>query len=287
MERYFVRRTDRTIRDLYVRPITIRVHNIGESSVEAAEKRSTPLIESALFEVAYLKRVAYQVVDNWPTPVRLSARDRFSFGERLAGFNLPFPRARFNPDLVRFYQLGAGSDIPVLQFLAFYQVLEYFFVSISDQRLYTQLAKRINDPRFATVARQLDRLIQDVVSHRRMSDESEMLKMVLMEYVDKDELRTFVEEYQGHLGDKLYTKKRTRFGVECQVNLESDSIYADVAKVVKTVRNALVHSSDRYERQDRHIPFSKNAEVVRLEVPLVKFLAERIIVASADGWGAG
>ena len=80
---------------------------------------------------------------------------------------------------MRFYLLGMSSNIPVLQFLSFYQVLEYFFVSISDEHLYQRLTKRVNDPRFSSEPKSLDRLIQDVIEHKRTTDETEMLKLVL------------------------------------------------------------------------------------------------------------
>jgi len=51
--------------------------------------------------------------------------------------------------------------------------------------------------------------------------------------------------------------------------------------VVKTVRNALVHSSDHHERVERHVPFSEGTRLVEMEVPLVRFLAERVVIASA------
>lgn len=108
-----------------------------------------------------------------------------------------------------------------------------------------------------------------------------MLKNVLNKFVDETELMDFINSYEKHIEDKLYTKKHTRFGEEIEVKLEKGHVIGNVAKIIKTIRNALVHSSDTYERNLRHVPFSKSTEIVKREIPLVKFLAERVIIASA------
>ena len=142
-----------------------------------------------------------------------------------------------------------SSDEPVLQFLAFYQVLEYFFIMVSDEQLYNKLSRQLNDPKFKTTRRHLDNLIKNVVEHKRSTDEKEMLKNVLNKFIDETELIKFIQAYEDHLGDKLYSKKRSIFGEEVEVRLESGHVMGNVAKSIKAVRDALVHSSDRYERR--------------------------------------
>jgi len=269
------------IQELFFRPYTIRVTSFFATSHDDAIERTNRILDACIFELGYLKRMGIQLADDWPHRRRLTAVERFNYGDKYNSDHLPSPRSSFNPDLVRFYQFGMSSDIPVLQFLAYYQVLEYFFLTVSDEHLYAKLSQRLNDPRFSTVPKQLDRVIQDVAEHKRSSNETEMLKAVLVRFVDKADLAAFITEYQTHLGEKVYTKKRGRFGTETNVNLDPEHIFDGIAGIVKAVRNALVHSSDRYDRNDRHVPFSKSTEIVRLEVPLLKYLAERVIIGSA------
>jgi hypothetical protein len=128
----------------------------------------------------------------------------------------------------------------------------------------------------------LDHLIQDVLGHAKTTDETEMLKLVIDKYVEEQELLTFVMRYEDHLGERWYTKKRERFGVEAEIKAQLGHVTGNVAKIVRTVRNALVHSSDRFERTGRHMPFSESSDLVLREVPLVKYLAEQVIIASAE-----
>lgn len=270
------------LKDYLFIPSTIQVFNISEPNSQLALKRSSELIDACLFGLSYAKNLHLRLLDEWPLRRERGVRSRFTFGGQVPGRNLPLPNATYNSDIVRFYQLGVSSDIPVLQFLAFYQVLEYFFIAISDEQLYAKLASRINDFKFRANPNNLDRIIQDVLEHNRSTDETEMLKSVLTKYVDEAELISFIQTYEDYLNDRHYTKKRDRFGVEIEVKLTPGHVMGNIAKIIKTVRNALVHSSDRHDRNIRHVPFSKSAEIVEREVPLVKFLAEKVITATAS-----
>jgi len=51
--------------------------------------------------------------------------------------------------------------------------------------------------------------------------------------------------------------------------------------MIKIIRNALVHSSDRYEGKKSYVPFSESTEIVEKHIPLLKFLAEKVIFATS------
>ena len=157
-------------------------------------------------------------------------------------------------------------------------------MTVSDEQLYATLSHRLNDPAFKPISRQLDRLIQDVLDHRRLTDETEMLKLVLQKYVEADELVTFIRAYEEHHSDQHYTKRRQVFGQELpEVRFEEGHLRGNIAKRVKVIRNAIVHSSDRHERQERFVPLTtQSEELIRKEIPLMRFLAERVVILTAE-----
>lgn len=267
------------IREYLYRPPTIRVYNIQETTPEAALKRAIPIIDACLFELSYLRNLTFTLSESWH--VRQPKIRPFTYGDPVLTNQFSIPTANFNSDIIRFYQRGTIGEDPVNQFLSFYQILEYYFIEVTDELLYNKLSRRINDPRFSTTPKNLNRIIQDVIDHKRVTDETEMLKSVLAKYVDETELLEFIRTYEAYLNKEIYTKKRTVFGEELQVSTSPGYIIPTVAKVIKTIRNALVHSSDRYERKDRYIPSTSSEKLIRQELPLIKFLAERVIIASA------
>jgi len=272
---------DSDIRNYMYSPITLRVHNLGAPSVEIAIRKSSPIIEGCLFELSYLKGISLALSEEWP---RRQPRVRpFRYQDRIRENVLPLPKAMFNSDIVRFYQRGVSTRDPVIQFLSYYQVLEYFFLSVSDERLYETLSHRITDPRFSPKPSFLDRIIQDVLNHRRITNETEMLKLVLQKYVEPDDLIAFIRAYEEHLGERFYTKRKRLFGQDVpEIRFEQAHLYGNIAKRIKAIRNAIVHSSDRYERKERFVPLTSQSEaIISREIPLMKFLAERVIISTA------
>lgn len=271
-------RENQTLSDLLYAPLTVKVLGLNEISSDAAAKKALELIEGCLFNLAYLKGTALVLEEELPK--RQALGDSFQFEENDFGKELPLPRAKVNKDVARFYQRGMAVEDPVNQFLSFYQVLEYFFLTVSDEELYRKLASLVNDPLFSAKPKHLDKVIQVTLNHKRESDETEMLRLVISKHVDESELIAFIGAYEDHLGDKWYTKKRKLFGEENEIRVASGHVLGNVAKRVKLVRNALVHSSDRYNRQENFVPTRAAEMEIRKEVPLVKYLAEKVIIAS-------
>lgn len=265
--------------DYVYMPLTIKVSGLTEVSAENSAKKALDLIEGCLFNLAYLKGLSLVLEEE--IPKRLPIGEHFQFEDNDFGKQFPLPKAKINRDVARFYQRGMAVEDPVNQFLSFYQVMEYFFLSVSDEELYRKLAALVNDPLFSSRPKHLDKVIQATISHKRESDETEMLKLVLSKHVDESELIAFINAYENHLGDKWFTKKRKLFGEENEVRTTVGHTVGNVAKRVKLIRNALVHSSDRYNRQENFVPTRAAEAEIRKEVPLVKYLAEKVIIASS------
>lgn len=267
------------IRGIYSRLITIKVYNIGADTIDEAEKISSKKVEDALFELSYMKNIPIWVVDEFPYK-RSSRLEKFRYNEIYPNWNFPL-KTSYNSDLIRFYQFAMSTNIPEFQFLSYYHILEYFFITVNNEKLYDMIEKRIKDPRFTFTEKYYGFLIQDIMNNKQETDEKVMLKNVLEKYIDKAELKIFIESYEKHLGDKIYTKKHDVFGVQLQVILEKDHIIGNIAVHIKEIRNALVHSSEKYLIGTRYVPLTKSSKELSKEIPLMKFLAEKIIIATS------
>jgi len=274
--------SDRIIEYFYHMPITIKVHNLDTMNVDQAMDKSNKIIETCLFTLSYLKNLTIILEDEFTSPKSKYMEFNYSLKEEITYNNLPLSNMCFTSDIIRFYQLGMSSDITILKYLTFYQVLEYFFLKVNEETLYSALSYQMNDPGFTTAEKYMERLVKCFDNnYKNIYDETEMLKNVLQKFVEFNDLNDFILKYEVFLGENIYTSKSIIFGQECEVKLKKDHIYGNITKLIKTIRNALVHSSDRYERNERHIPFSESTHIVNKHIPLLKFLAEKVIIASA------
>lgn len=265
------------------RLFTIKIYNTNQSSVENNLKFTNTVIDSCIFSFSSLKQATINVVEFFSKRRRLSEQKLNIFKIQPSNsFN--FPRVKINPQLLKFYQLASSTEFESHKFLSYYHILEYFFLSVSDENLYEKLSRRINDPKFRTTSQSLDKLIHDINSHKSENDETEMLKNVLIKYINEDEIIEFIKEYEALTNENIYTKKRTVFGNEINgTNLQSGHVFGPISKHIKAIRNALVHSSDRHERNDRFIPYSKSSmDEVKIQTPVLKYLAEKIIISTAE-----
>lgn len=262
---------------------TLKIYNVNESNAENCLKLTNGIIDSCIFSISSLKQTAITIVEFFPQR-RRRVREASEIFKIQASNHFNFPRVNINPHLLKFYQLASSTEFESHKFLSYYHILEYFFLSVSDQNLYEKMSRRINDPKFKTIAQDLDKLIFDISSHKTENDETEMLKNVLSKFIIEDELIDFIKDYEEKIGENIFTKKKVLFGVEISgTNLQSGHVFGPIAKHIKTIRNAIVHSSDRHERNSRFIPYSKlSMDALKMEIPVLKFIAEKIIIASAN-----
>lgn len=207
------------------------------------------------------------------------------------GFDLPLseesddtlkiPNAIYEDDLIGFYKIAKSSLFPSQAFLSYYHVLEYNFLRVSDEDLFNRTKSIINSPTFNSNYDNVNKLLAVLKKHERNLDETSMLKRVISKYVDEEELINFIKELEDKLNEKSYSKpKEDIFGEKIPLKLEEGHTIGNSAKIIKHIRNSLVHSSDKYTREECVVPFSASESIVTKYIPLVKYLAEKVIYAS-------
>ena len=239
------------------------------------------MFETSLFEMAYLKKECTNLCKSWDDFYHDSEEEDSDLEESQEKESFQIPKVFYNKELTKFYRLGMSSYFPILKYLTFYQILEYFFIKVSDEELYNKLSYELKDPKFVPKEPHIAILVRIVEEHSKKLDETEMLKNVLKKYIDFTGLKEFIENYEEKISEKIYTKRNEIFGEIVEVSLKENHIFGNIAKIINIIRNALVHSSDRYEGKIRYVPFSESTEIVEKHIPLLKFLAEKVIFATS------
>jgi|TARA_B110000240_G_C13438244_1_gene426876 hypothetical protein len=195
--------------------------------------------------------------------------------------SLKIPNAVYEDDLIGFYKIAKSSLFPSQAFLSYYHVLEYNFLRVSDEELFNRTKSIINIPTFNSSYDNVNKLLAVLKKHERNLDETSMLKRVISKFVDEQELINFVLDLEVKLNEKAYSKpKDDIFGERIPIKLEEGHTIGNSAKIIKHIRNSLVHSSDKYTREDCVVPFSQSESVVTKYIPIVRYLAEKVIYAN-------
>lgn len=228
------------------------------------------LAEAATFNFGFVHGVAFNFTPSWET-TRYSLRRR-------PDENPNFPQQYYEPELINYYNLGLGTDSVVLTYLAFYNILEYFYPLVAENELHNKIKENIIQPDFSVKKRvKLRKLVKDISKLENKLNERESLKLVLSEYFEIDELIGWITDFEHEFG-VYYTEWVNLFGTRKKLEVTVDNIINGLGSRIYSVRNALVHNKEG--EIGRFIPYTEHDEILMKEIPLLRFIAEQLIIRS-------
>lgn len=261
------KRDDRSIGEVF-RLTSIRVITDPNSGIGANQQRMHELAEAAIFHIAYGQGVSVSFTKSWE-------RTYYWLGRKETE-EVQFPLRTYNSELIGYYNLALSSDSLVLGYLALYQILEYFYTSVSENALHKNVQEQLVSPDFAhTKPKKLRDLIKTIRQFDARIDELSALKLVLETYFEKADLRQWIEEYEAKHGP-YFTNEITLFGSSFRLDTSDNSIIPNLAARIYKVRNALVHNKEG--EVSRFVPYTGQEEALNKEVQVLVFLAEQLIV---------
>lgn len=199
---------------------------------------------------------------------------------------LQYPKTEFDNAPLSLYWYGrSATGMPLLQFLAFYQVIEFYFPIYSQSEAQRKLKSILKDPTFrgdrdTDIAKLLGAI--HISRSGAFGDEKSQLRATLMECVDLDTLRYFLE---GDVERKDFFLTKAKVLPYHRIPLANPSadLRNDVADRVYDIRCKIVHT--KTESGDGSVelllPFSQEAEQLSFDIELVQFLAQRVLVAGS------
>ena len=197
------------------------------------------------------------------------------------------PLRKYTNDVVDYYKQALASNDPYIKFISFYHVMEYFFDDVFKRKLVTDLKDKITHPDFSYKNEDKIYDIALFVKNRlRMNDETgqgnelESLKYVLSEYISIDDLKARIDAID--LNALQYYKNNKVSFCNAPVISWSDTqgVFTQLARRIYFTRNSLVHSKSG-KNKERYRPYQDEKQL-QLEIPLVKAVAELIIINSSE-----
>lgn len=263
-----------TLSKVLSRFLTIQVKNINATDIGNIKKIANQLINSSLFELSLIKDIHLKLDEP-------RTRDLFRFRRDIIDKELEVPKIKYNEDIIKHYTMGLEGSHPVLSFLSFYQVLEGYFIKASNSELIKNTQKFLIDPRFNLKQDSVVLgLINDIQTFKLENNELNQLKIVLTNYIDKNKTIDFIKIFETKKGEKHFSAKRLIFDENLRLNLDEDNLISSLAKRIYTIRCAIVHSKIGHSNV-KYVPSSKNDKILMLETPLMRFLAEEVIINSS------
>jgi hypothetical protein len=174
--------------------------------------------------------------------------------------------------------------MPLLEYLAYYQVIEHFLPTYAHTIAIRRLRAALNDPRFD---RQDDAALGGIVEMltrdgRTYTKEREQVHAVLAACVDEAQIRSFLDRHPA--AARVLADKKRIAGIRPVTTKDTTAGIVDqVAERIYELRCRIVHAKDSEETSREQLrPFDREARDLRHDLNLVRFVAQRVLITSAQ-----
>ncbi|HIY92742.1 MAG TPA: hypothetical protein H9820_07340 [Candidatus Companilactobacillus pullicola] len=191
------------------------------------------------------------------------------------------PKLNYDKKLTDLYSAGNWTDNPFTAFINYYQIIEYFFNKIPDDRLFDVVQSRITSPLFAYSNKDnVMELVKEIYDLRQKDmNELNSLEIVLDHFLDVERLKELLEKDIKNYASSIPSfisghKKQVCFNIN-NFNDDRSGNIERLARRIYSIRNSLVHNKDG--NQNSYNP-QHHYKMLLKEVPLMKAIASIIII---------
>jgi hypothetical protein len=265
----------------YSGPIFLRIEGIGITEHDKAVNLLEDLSNSLFMQIDF-RFDSPLTLARGRNPLRGFPRSRGKLDE---DSQLVFPRFSYerNPSSLYWYARSASS-MPLLQFLAFYQCIEFFFPQYSRQETIAKIKNVLKNPVFdGTKDSSINAILNVTIEGRRgaLLEERKQLGATLKQCVDASALRDFLNETEER--KQFYRSGYKKISDQRIVLSDETAMVDQTAERIYDIRCKVVHMKnlEGAEGGDMILPFSEEADLLMDDVELIKFLARRVLIASS------
>lgn len=222
-------------------------------------------------------------------PVTLAKPRKFSRRKKqgkLLNDSLMFPKMEYDRAPLSLYWYARSADsMPLLQFLAYYQAIEFYYPTFAQTEAKKRLKNLLKDPSFRPDRdTDLGKIISSIwpISSSGHMDERSQLIATVTECVNETELRNFL------VGDAdrfdFFSQKKSNLSFH-KINVKTDdpTILHDVALRIYEIRCRIVHTKAGGKEKEFELllPNSRESELLSHDIELIQFVAKQVIVAAS------
>jgi hypothetical protein len=259
--------------------IALRIEGIEISAHDQASEVMDKVANSLLFDLD--GRLGVPLVIRRQRPLFIGAR-------LSRGGSAPperFPTSQFDPEPMSLYWYGrSAARMPLLQFLAYYQILEFYFDLHFQTEARQRIGNVIRDPGFDPFSeRDITRVLNAGRRNgqRGAGDERSQLRSTVRGCAEADRVRKFAFSKRNK---KFFEKKKnglTDFVIKA--SMSDDELLESVANRLYDIRCKIVHtkSGGGGEELDLLLPFSSEADELGRDTEILHMIARAALVSGS------
>ena len=197
----------------------------------------------------------------------------------------------YHKHLLDIYFAALREHSFTVQYKHFYNLLEYFFEDATLLKCKKHLPKKIAEPivdlsDWKKWKVKLDSSFR--YNKEKICAEETQLKILMNLFIDKAEFLEKVDSFEAHIRNHFLKPLSIGNAMKIRpLNLNGDDILDQYSERVYYVRNSVVHTKrTRYGKiASTILPFSETELLLEREIPLLKFVAQKVVLKEQDTFG--
>ena len=260
--------------------LSMRIEGVQTKWHDPAVDILKRVADSFFFQIELLRGTALSLLkSNYRARGNRPRAIRGSTGE------LHFPKFEYDEQPMALYWYARSAvGMPLLQYLAYYQSLEFFFPIYSQADAQRRVRHMLKDPGFHPDREgDLSKLIAAARTSngKPFGDERGQLRSTISECVAQEILREFLSVDQPR--KEFFTSKAKKLGLDpLPIDRGEVDMRAEVATRIYNIRCKIAHTKSGGDGEvDLLLPFSEEAESLGHDVELIQFVSQRVLIASS------
>ncbi|MEY9867271.1 hypothetical protein ABIE66_002650 [Peribacillus sp. B2I2] len=264
------------------RVITLQIKGIDVSTHEEALQYLLKISNSLFFQISHYLYFPMKLRNE-----RINRRDRVRHHLKVDEFQSPLSNSvilkyEYDNEPMSLYIHGRNSsDLPLNQFLSFYQTIEYYFPIYSNIEAKQKIKRLLKDPLFdPNNDTKLTKILSIVQANRsgEIGDERSQLKATVKHCIEDMDLREFILE---NVERKEYFEKNNGKKLSaCTINVKgkNNDIVNEVCERIYDIRCRIVHKKANGYDGEMILPYSSENKYIKHDINLVEFVAQKVLI---------
>lgn len=269
-----------------IRRITLKISNANLSTHEGAKDLLEKIANSIFFQIDLTFEIAILLQPKRKTIFERRSKRQRKLMNIEEGANFKEPKYEYDNEPMSLYWYAKESEnMPIFQFLAFYQAIEFYFPIYSSLDAKQKIQSLIKDPRFNP---NKDSDITKIISTIKLSssgksfgNEREQLKSTINACTDNNELIEFLKAdekrfnfYSENKGKKLSAKR-------ISVKNDTADFVTEIMERIYEVRCRIVHTKSSDGTYEALLPYSSEVNELNFDIELIEFLSRKVLINSS------
>lgn len=265
-------------------PISLRIYSKGTSRHDDALKLLREFANSLFFELDLIHQMSLGLRES--REVSRIRRERVRRDATLGPATARIPTNAYTQKPTSLYMYGRSvQGMPLLEFLAYYQCIEFHFPIYAELERRQKLRTELIDPRFSASNDECLTRVLGILnsSTRGASPESTQLRATISQCVDASVMKFFIQNNPG-MEEHLTSRKQEISSLKPLTFDNQDySLTDQLADRIYQIRCRIVHTKEDGgpRSQPMLLPFGDEVSHLGTDIALIRFIAQKVLVAGA------